>query len=226
MSLKELRINWKLALGVVVGVVVIGLLGYFGWQYVKTQELLKNPTAKAIDETNSLLKKVRRHVLLPENEMPTIATVSDKSKLADQPFFDRAEEGDKVLIYVKDGRAILFRPKLNRVVEMTSVSQNTPTPVPQKTEATLTIWNGTKISGLASVAEAKILKELKNIKVAGKDNSLGNYPKTLIIVLNPGAANLGALVKDLVKAEVTDRMPGGESRPSTDLLLILGEDYK
>lgn len=85
------------------------------------QELAKvqgGASPEAIAESKKIVAAVSKLVVLPEGEEPTVATVTDKSKLADQPFFDNSEEGDKVLIYTTSQRAILYRPSSNKVIEI------------------------------------------------------------------------------------------------------------
>jgi type II secretory pathway pseudopilin PulG len=81
-------------------------------------ESYKNPSARAQQENQDLIKKVGELVALPNDEQPTIATVSDPAKLADQPFFARTKVGDKVLIYQKAGKAILYRPAEHKIIEL------------------------------------------------------------------------------------------------------------
>jgi hypothetical protein len=65
---------------------------------------------KTIDELAKLM-------VLPD-ETPSIATVLDKTKLADQPFFARAENDDKLILYTQAGKAILYRPTTKQIVEV------------------------------------------------------------------------------------------------------------
>jgi len=71
---------------------------------------------------------------LPKDEEPTIATVLDKEKLKDQLFFAKAENGDKVIIYSKNQKAILYRPSINKIIDVAPISiappQVTPTVTP------------------------------------------------------------------------------------------------
>lgn len=77
-----------------------------------------------MDEKESLaiVAKVGKLISLPKGEEPTVATVTDKEKLSDQPFFKDAENGDKVLIYKQSSKAILYRPSTNKVIDVTSVN--------------------------------------------------------------------------------------------------------
>jgi hypothetical protein len=204
---------------------------YFYGKYQETQALLKNPSLAAQEEISRLVKQVASHMILPGEETPTVATVSDTSKLAGQPFFAKAKTGDKVLIFARDGKAILFRPDVNRIIEVTSVNleQNVAgasTVSAQLASAKLAIYNGTQTSGLASKAEAKIKTDLPMIETVVKTNSQGDYPKTWLIVLNTQAKDLGAKLAETFRAEVKVDLPTGEAKPEADLLLVLGEDYK
>lgn len=105
--------------------VAIGVAGYFYWQYRNTASV------KEAKEIEDLTKEISQSFLLSENETPTLATVTDKEKLAGQPFFQKSENGDKVLIYSQSGRAVLYRPSLKKIVDITSVNIN-----PQTTQNT------------------------------------------------------------------------------------------
>jgi hypothetical protein len=57
-------------------------------------------------------------MLLP-NETPTIATISDPEKLKDQAFFAQARaQAIKSLSILKLHKAILWRPSINKVIEV------------------------------------------------------------------------------------------------------------
>ncbi len=78
-------------------------------------------------DDKSLIAAVSKLIALPTTEKPTIATVTDITKLKDQPFFKSAKNGDKVLVYSNAKQAILYRPKENRIIEVGSVNINSTT---------------------------------------------------------------------------------------------------
>ena len=228
----KIKMGWPLIVVLVIMVVLGGASIYFYSNYQKAQELLRNPTAAAQEEIRALTEKVGRHFQLPGGEEPTVATVSDTSKLAGQPFFAKAETGDKVLIFTQAGKAILYRPEIDKIIEVTQVNlqptvAGTSTASAQLQTATLAIYNSTNTAGLASVAEKTIKAQVEQIQTLVKANSKkDNYAKTVVIILNQGAQSLGAKLADTVKADVSAIVPAGETKPNTDLLLILGEDFK
>ena len=82
----------------------------------------------AQQENAKIIDMVGKLVLLPEDETPTIATVTDPAKLkAEQAFFARAEDGDKVLIYTRALKAIMYRPRTNKIIEVAPLVIGTPT---------------------------------------------------------------------------------------------------
>lgn len=97
----------------------LGLSVYFFQQYQKTQGQL----SKAIlDNSQPLIELIGKLVVLPSDETPTIGTVTDRSQLPNQFLFKSAENGDKILVYTNAKKAILYRPSLNKIVEMSPVA--------------------------------------------------------------------------------------------------------
>ena len=105
-------------------IAAIVLAGYF----YKQLHALKNDPAKVTqEEVKALVEEVGKLIVLPTNEEPTIATVSDLSKLQAQPFFAKAELGDKVLIYQQAKQAFLYRPSTNQIIEVAPLLSGTTT---------------------------------------------------------------------------------------------------
>jgi hypothetical protein len=69
---------------------------------------------------------VSKHFLLPSDEEPALATVTDLSKL-NSALKAKAQNGDRVLIYQNNRIAILYRPSIDRVIDITPVSIDNPT---------------------------------------------------------------------------------------------------
>ena len=78
-------------------------------------------TPQARDE--SVVAKVGALMLLPGDEVPTIAVVSDLKPLKEQVFFKNAQLDDVVLIYTSAAKAILYRPSENKVIEVAAITQ-------------------------------------------------------------------------------------------------------
>lgn len=117
---KKPRFNKKFSrfLLVLVLLILAGVVIYFYTQYQNTKTLLQNPSQTSGEEAKQLVTAVGKLIELPASEQPTIATVSDKTKLSDQPFFVKAQNGDKVLIYSGAKKAILYRPSINKIIEV------------------------------------------------------------------------------------------------------------
>lgn len=219
---------------VLVVLVVLGLLSsvYFYSQYKKSQ----NPTQKAQTEVADLVAKVGKLYALPTDETPTVATVADKNKLADQPFFAKAENGDKVLIYTSSKLAILYRPSLNKLIAVAPVNlgqnlESSPKPSPsasasaqaQKTYK-LVLLNGTKTSGLTKTAEATIKASVSNISVVSRGNALSDYSASVVVNLSGADKATAELLAKSVNGKVGE-LPKSENPVDSsvaDFLIILG----
>lgn len=103
----------KIALGIlfIVAIVGVGSSIYF-------YTLTKNTKNSEVEE---LVAQVEKLILLPEDEIPTVATVADLEELKDQPFFFHAKVGDKVLLYNNAKKAYLYNPVDNKIIEVAPI---------------------------------------------------------------------------------------------------------
>lgn len=130
------RLGKKVLIGALcfVLLIAIGTSGYFYYQY---QQIKKNPQQAGQKEANSVVQKISKYMDLPKDEQPTLATVTDTNKLKNQAFFTKAINGDKLLIFTKAKKAILYRPSTERVIEFAPLIMDTaPTAPPPKAENT------------------------------------------------------------------------------------------
>jgi hypothetical protein len=110
---------------VLIVVAFAGLISLSGYLYLQLQDVKNNPDKVSQAQVNSLVKKVGRLIALPTDEQPTVATVQDKEKLKDQPFFNGAENDDKLLIYTKAQKAIIYRESTNSLINVGPVTLDT-----------------------------------------------------------------------------------------------------
>ncbi|HYK09122.1 MAG TPA: hypothetical protein VEW42_06535 [Candidatus Eisenbacteria bacterium] len=118
--------HWLMITFLVVALIAITAGAYYFNQYNSLNNILKNPNVAVEKQTKELVGLVSKLMVLPTDEQPTIATVTDAAKLKDQAFFKNAKNGDKVLIYVKARKAILYRQSSNMIVDVApvNISQN------------------------------------------------------------------------------------------------------
>jgi hypothetical protein len=223
---------------IAVAVLVIAPSIYFYLKYDQSQKLLQNqPEVR----NQKLVGIVAKLIELPKNETPTIATVSDKTKLEKNSFYNNAENGDKVLIYSKARKAILYRPSTNKIIDVAPINLNTataessPTVSPASSSSptlavkpktvSLLILNGTKTAGLASTAKKEIGGEMTTISDISIGDSVNNYTKT-VIVDSSGNKQIDDQLVNLVGGTVVKVLPQGEKAAKQDIIIILGADFK
>lgn len=214
-----------------IAIIIISLVAaaYFYVQYQKSQKLLQNPTLAVQEEVKTLVTRVSGLMELPKNEQPTIATISDKSKLKDQPFFVQAQNGDKLLIYTNAKKAIIYRPSTNKIIEVGPVNIGPSTSVSSTSsiskEISVALYNGTSIVGLTNTAEKDLKSKLDNISIVKKENAAKNdYEKTVVVALSKAKEQEAKTIAEFLGTQVS-LLPEGEVKPEADILIILGSDY-
>jgi hypothetical protein len=218
-----------LILGLVT-ILALGATGYFAKQY---SDLKKNPNKAAEAETTSLLKKVSAIYDLPkatvtkdgkettEAEQPTVATVQDKDKLKDQPFFASAVNGDKLLIFPQSKKAIIYRESENRIINSgpIAITQGAQTATPVKVK----VVNGASSVTSAKTTSDKLLadKNLPITIVSNGDAKKRSYTKSQVVAVDEaGAGDVAANIAKDLGVQVTT-LPEGEDKPGDAQILVI-----
>jgi hypothetical protein len=172
--------------------------------------------------------KVRRHIVLPENETPIMATIEKADELAKtQPFYAGAVNGDKVLIYQQAAKAIIYNLAKDVLVNVGPVfmdkTSGNDTGIGETTGATQKISvefrNGTEIAGLARTRSEELDQNLYTIEKISEAKEK-NYTETAIINLKN--VDVSALeTKFGVKALTV--LPAGETASTADVVVIVGK---
>lgn len=231
-----MKIKFLLKKPPVLPFIIVGIIGisavpsyYFYTKYQESQVLLKNPTEMAKEEVKTLVAQIGRHIELPAEE-PTVATVSDREKLKNQPFFQKAQNGDKVLIFTQNRKAILYRPKTDKIIDISTVNVagNTEQAVASaqvEDMVKLALYNGTTKPGLASNAEKQLKNAMGNVEIVSKRNALkSSYTKTLVIDVNNSKSVAASQVAALLQGELAT-LPEDEVKPEgVDVMVILGQE--
>ena len=110
--------TWKLLFFWLFGCVLVTLALIFVNQ--KKDEIIA-PEVERINKED-VLREVGTLMYLPENEDPAIIEVIEPSDLPQKPFFAEAQKGDIVLMYTKEKKVILYRPKEHRIISVAPVS--------------------------------------------------------------------------------------------------------
>jgi hypothetical protein len=253
-SMSKKGLNW---LKVVIVAFILGcLLGlsgtavYFYRQYKKAV-LIQNISPGGEDQTAKELQSIKeaigRFMELPGNEEPVLATVTDIEKIKTQPFFANAQNGDKVLIYADNKKAILYRPLTGKIVEVSTISgegnniaadplaesptqnnETTPEVLVENNStnveniARVAVYNGGKINGLAQRIGDKIAL-IAGVTVSEKTNAKGSYEKNLVIDLSGNRGELAQKIAEMLGGEV-GMLPEGETKPEADILVIASKE--
>lgn len=137
------RLTFGVALLLLLFAVVLAFAAWAFGNYQQAQRQLnqlstpEGQQALAKAEVARLAAKVGLLIVLPVDEEPVVATILDVEKLAkEQPFYRDAKNGDKVLIYMKAQRALIYDETRNILINVGPVSisggsgQSTPAAAP------------------------------------------------------------------------------------------------
>lgn len=121
-------VPWKIV-SFVFFVLALVAIGFSAKMYLTLQNIQDPEYQKILADrdTEELISEIGEFYLLPEGT-PQIAVVSDPVSLKkEQPFFEKAEAGDRVLVY--PDTAILYRPSTEQIIHVWPVTSTSSEPV-------------------------------------------------------------------------------------------------
>lgn len=173
-------------------------------------------------ELDAAKANVSQLILLPTDEEPTLAEVTDKALVKDPFLANKSENGDQVLVFTKNKLVIIYRPSINKIVTVGSVT--TDPAIVEAQGITLTILNGIGDETKTQKIINDIKKSYPDIKITngGKSNKQ-DFPYTIVI---DGTNQKDSLVDSLVTITSGKHgvQPLSEGKASTDFLIIVGKD--
>lgn len=67
------------------------------------------------NQTQQIVSELRKSTALPDEE-PSVLTVVDKAKLSNAELAKSSENGDKILLFQKAGKAVIYRPSTKKLI--------------------------------------------------------------------------------------------------------------
>lgn len=119
LSLNSITKSMRNMLLLIVAVVALLLALHYYRKYSELRDVVQNvPAQNASNPAAQVISAVDKHMLLPANEQPVLAQVSDPKALLGNRFFRNALVGDDVLVYCKSQLSILYSPTRDKIIEV------------------------------------------------------------------------------------------------------------
>ena len=200
-------------IAIVALVVAIASIAFATYQFSETQKLKTSEGQKQVsqDEAKTLKDKVSKLIQLP-SETPTVATISDIKKLKDQPFFDGAKNGDKVLIFTEARKAIIYRESENKIIN------SGPIAVTSDSQTAKTVAVLASAKGSSTDATAKLASVTEITPTEGKAKK--DYTKTQVVAVDSASADKAKEIATALGGEVITTLPSGETAPAGASIVV------
>lgn len=221
---------------VLVGLVVLAYMRFDG----------ASPEEKAQKELAAAVAAVGELMILPEGDEPVLATVTDAAALtAQQAFFTGAIDGDQLLLFPKNLKAVIYSPSRNKIInagpieqsplETTGSQANPVSNVAGPSSVAVAVApdtisvevrNGSGITGKASEV-VKSIVALGGFEAHATDATSNDYTKSVVVAIkNTDSARAGAnTLASALGTAVVSALPATEKSSSADVVLILGSDH-
>ena len=229
-------------IGIIGLIVAVGVIWGIDIRVEKSKS--KQETAQSAENV-AVLDELGKLVDLPVGETPVIATIIDKTKLSDEPFFAKAVNDDVVVMYPTSKVAYIFRPSNKKIIDFTRVaiaddvtsgnqgiSQTTTTPSGNTSSSNtsaaampikIKVFNGNATTDYSSVM-VPILRDkyLSGAVVTAAGLAKGSYTEN--IVCDPlGAQKAKAEEIALMVGGSVNPCPAGEDITGYDIIVILSQ---
>jgi hypothetical protein len=222
LKLPEIRLNrLTRRRGIILAVAIMALLSLIFWKDIFVFAVYRDSGER---EVQRLLLDLSPHIIMPQGELPALATITDKSILNQGGVLKDAKNGDELLLYYESGKVYVYRPSVRKVV---AVGPLTIDPSAQQVAGTtITLRNGSGNNEKFS----EILKRVKQRYPSAVISDEGpaarsDYPKTIVIDLTDDGKKVEftKAIGELIDGQ-SGILPIGEQKPAKDILIIVGTD--
>lgn len=219
----------------VIALVAFGLSFWGYWQSKQKLSVLTNPQQASelnAEQTAQLLEKLSKLAVLPSDPNPVVATINDVEVLASkQSFYKDAHNGDKLVVYAQNRKAIIFDEKNNKIVNIgpifytDSEGNNQTSSIREEGKLNIDLRNGSNTQDKGVTMRDKLMPNGSFIitKLAKAANT--NYSGITLVDLVAGDAKndlIQALAKELGAVTITQEVPTGETASNAEVMVILG----
>ena len=97
---------------------------YLFFKYNKERILIVKPQTILDDKTSEIPDKVSKLMHLPQDEKPQVFPITEKTP-RNQAFIGDAKNGDILLLYLKNQKAVLFDPVKNKIIKIGPINIST-----------------------------------------------------------------------------------------------------
>lgn len=207
----------------VIIVIAIAPSAFFYKKYSDAQKILKDPTELIKLENKALIAKVGKIIDLPEGEEPEVRTIVNKADLSGQPFFAKAENGDKILVYSQAKKAYIYRPSLNKIINVAPVNLAIASPAPAVASAQTSLISPTLFTPSGSEGPTPLISPISLISPTVPISQIKFF------LLN-GTTKIGltqkyepVLKKSLSNAVIVDRDSAKKNDYTKSILILINE---
>lgn len=188
------------------------------------------PVDKA--QVQEFLDKLQSIALVPLDEAPTLATIVDTSKLREEVFFKNAEIDDKLFVYQQAQLAILYRPSVEKIVNMATLFDQSggkqvkgaskQASSGAQLQYKLAVYFATDSASLRAKV-GKALNTIPSVEVVKEALTRETtYTGVIIVDLKGGQSTIVTELAKKLGGE-TGSLPEGEDKPDADILAIIAE---
>ena len=210
-----------------VAILLVGSLS-FTFYFYRQWKKASNPETAAKQEIAATIKKIGSFIELPKDEEPTLATVKDVEKLKDQPFFANAKDGDIALIYSKSGKAILYRPSNNKIIEVMSLYQNQKSETAGTQEQTQAQSGNTETQNESQASQAGDTTQAEGVATEVKSAKVAVYNGTNVKGLAQNIADKISGIQGVeigTKANAIDKIRQDSLAKMINIFYFLGNNF-
>jgi len=197
---------------------LVGALVTVIWKY-NQKDSASAQAAEASKTSQRIIEKVGKIYQLPEGDDPTVALIQDKTKLGNQEFFSKVENGDYILVYSKDKMALVYREKENKLINVGPIALEGDKP-------TVAVLNGTGDNKRVVEALGKLKNLEGQVQLSGNTTDAKNKstPQTIIVDVSGQNSAVVAQMAQVLGAKTESSVPANESVPANaDVVLIVGQ---